>query len=51
MFNGIFRGFAVFSRKDNIKGEQELSSAILFNLKLWRIVRLSLKRLDRFEGD
>ena len=33
MFNGIFRGFAVIRRKDNIKCEQELSAHLLFNLK------------------
>ena len=34
MFNGIFRVFAVFSRKDNIKGEQELSTPNLLILKM-----------------
>ena len=29
----MFRGFAVIRRKDNIKGEQELSAHLLFNLK------------------
>lgn len=32
MFNGIFRGFTVFRRKDNIKGEQELSTPNLLIL-------------------
>ncbi len=29
----MFRKFAVFHRKDNIKGVQELSTANLFNIK------------------
>ena len=29
-----------FNCKDNIKGEQKLSTPILFNLKLWRILRI-----------
>ena len=29
----MFRRFAVIRRKDNIKGEQELSTPFLFNLK------------------
>lgn len=38
MFKGIhqcrFRGYAVFRRKDNIKGEQELSIPNLLILKM-----------------
>lgn len=40
MFNGIimyrFRGFTVFRRKDNTKGEQELNTPNLLILKFWQ---------------